>query len=190
MLIAANAIAIGFGQKSKLLVMDTFNRADSALALGTADTGQVWTNNSGILGISSNKVYMPSGSSAIATLDSKQSKVAVSFVDSGIQESGFFNGVIARYTDTSNYVRAVLQTTTLFLQRRQAGTTTVLNSVAVTRNDGDIYKLVADGTTLTVFKNGVNILTVSESFNNSATRQGMIVSTALARMDNFTVEEL
>lgn len=40
-----------------VVVSDSFNRADSASSLGTADTGQVWSSAVGTWGISSNRAY-------------------------------------------------------------------------------------------------------------------------------------
>lgn len=184
-------IGIGFGiTQVRTLVYDSINRANSTTTLGTADTGQAWTNNAGNIGIISNQAYMPNAGTSIATLDSGASSVAVTFRDSGIGEASLFNGIVVRYSDTSNYVRVVLQTTMIYVQRRQSGSTTVIASNTVTRTDGDVYRIVASATSITVYQNGVNVATVAESFNASATRQGFIVSTTLARMDNFVVEAL
>lgn len=42
---------------SRVVVLDTFNRADSASAIGTGETGTAWTMVQGTWGISSNRAY-------------------------------------------------------------------------------------------------------------------------------------
>ncbi len=173
------------------IVSDSFNRANSASGLGTADTGQTWVADAGIIGIQSNQAYMPNTGTSITTINSNVANVAVQFTDvNAAVDTSLFVGVVVRYTDTSNYFRIVIQQTTLFIQRRQAGTTTTVAQTSITRNANDVYRIEASSAGITAFQNNVSLLSPADTFNNTATKQGIIMSTTLARIDNYSVVSL
>lgn len=99
-----------------ILVSDSFNRANNPTGLGTADTGQVWTIETGNVGnwqISSNSALWtwdsgdPNGRATIES-GSVNGITKVTQVDwSGPQNFGVGEGVIFRWVDINNYWRLV-----------------------------------------------------------------------------------
>jgi hypothetical protein len=71
--VAAVRAKAGGAAGEQFVVRDRFGRADSALTLGSAETGQAWTAQQGTWGISSNQAYVAAlgaGLPQVATIDS------------------------------------------------------------------------------------------------------------------------
>lgn len=91
---------------SKVKLWDTFNRADSASTLGSADTGQAWTAVSGTWGISSNKGYLVTTTpeaSRVATIDPGLTNFVLS-CDVTLGATRVNTGILLKYIDASNHV--------------------------------------------------------------------------------------
>lgn len=179
-------IPIIFGGTS-IVASDAFNRPDNASSLGSTDTGQVWTVHTGTWGIQSQRAYTPVGTENYATIDaglnnfSAQVQLAVRVNRSGL---------VFRFVDSANWIRFVLSSSTVFLQRRVAGSTTSLSSFAVTPTDGDVLKVIVIGNQIRGYYNGELKATVTETSFAGSTLIGMESAGSSCRLDNFIVEAI
>jgi hypothetical protein len=94
----------------------------------------------------------------------------------------------ARLTNGSNFIGARRETSAWQLYKRVAGVFTQLGASASTYSAGDVLKLEANGNSLTAYKNGSAVIgPVTDSFNNTETRQGLSPRSAALNpwLDNF-----
>lgn len=149
------------------LLRDTFARGDSASALGTCDTGQVWSALAGTWGVASNRAYRV----GINTTD------CIAAIDVGSAWSGYealvlstaeFPGLIFDLTDASNFYVVLLNNTNRALElfRRVSGTYTLVsasaNNVFTASSDVRI-KVVRSGASKVVQVAGTPVITASNS---------------------------
>jgi hypothetical protein len=158
-------------------VGDTANRADSAVVIGTLDSGQTFTVASGTWGIASKQIYVAvSAGNNKVTLALTGNADGVfgcefSAIDTAIQQ--FF---IIRNVDANNFVRLGYATTGKYKIENivaggvsQSSVSTLVGPVA-----GDILTAVAIGSAVTVYANGAKILGVTGwSANASGTGIGL-----------------
>lgn len=178
---------------------DSFNRADSAVSLGALDGGQlsgaVWTSLVGTIGISSNKAY-----AAVLVGDE-----AVSIFDSGMSDAEFAAlttatasgdcGLIFRQVDVDNYLITIIPAAnSVKLYERVAGSFTELGTASPTAalNAEHTVKVVARGSSIQVFVNGVRVINVTTTRFQTATGCGLRIggagSTALG--NSFSVKAI
>ena len=99
-------------------------------------------------------------------------------------------GIILRSSDSSNYLRIALTNSTLRLLKTQAGSTTSLASKNMTFAPDRTYVLRADlnGTAITIFVDGNEVLSAITSFNQTGKRHGLLTSNSGTRKwHRFTV---
>lgn len=174
--IMAPAVAAG----PSYSLQDTFTRADSATAVGTANTGQVHSNAVGVHGISSNKAYPPSAASA-ENIDLVESSLADGTFSLEITLSATTNrastAFIFRANDVNNFLAVVMTRVSglggsFDLYKRDAGTYTLLASEAGTPTasivNGSTYTIavVAAAGVLTVSRDGVTKISHTLSAGN------------------------
>lgn len=175
----------------RVLVSDSFNRADSALTLGNADTGQAWSVLSGTWGVNSNTAYK------VATDDVDQAVVVETgrsdvSVTTTIATMPDVNGagLVLRATDNSNYLLAIciLTVSEIRLYSQVAGSFTLLATGSWTSPaNGDVLKAVLNGTSINILLNGVSKITYSTSVQQTATKHGLYLRRLTPRLDNFLV---
>lgn len=87
--------------------------------------------------------------------------------------AGMSQGLILRYTDVNNYWRATRSS----LAKRQAGTLTTVGTYSSSCVDGDRLTVSLSGNIYTVYRNGVQVLTYTDStfFNTSVPKHGIVV---------------
>lgn len=169
---------------------DDFNRADSTSSLGTpSDGGSSWVAAAGTWGINSNRGYLAtsSGGQETAYLESSVADVDVQVT---LAVSGSDYGVCARLTDASNNLIGIRSGASDYrIYKRVAGSFTQLGStVAVTSANGDVMKFTANGSSLTLYQNGVSKVTATDSFNNTATKHGLRSNAdTTTRFDDFSI---
>jgi hypothetical protein len=167
---------------------DNFNRTDSATALGTpSDGGSAWSALSGTWGISSNKGYHVDGTGqSAAVLDAGAGDCTVQVTISGsVGDDGF----IFRATDNSNYFVYTYGGGALY--RQQAGSFTLI-AVSSAPFSGVVnpttLKAVLAGSAINIFQDGALVLTVSDSFNATATKHGLRSNgSSGVRFDDFSI---
>ncbi len=188
------------------LVSDNFTRADDPTSLGIATTGQVWSNASGVFGISSNQALWTwnfGGASGNAVIDSGATdgitQVDLENPNDTATSFAITCGLIFRYVNSSYFWRLSYTRfgtgSTLNLQRTYGGSTATVLSVPVVLNNGDTIKAAYCGSNIEIFINGVSQGTYDDSLNpqNYGTFCGLIgtpgsyFSTILRKFDNFLV---
>lgn len=207
-----NGIGIGFQLKKKVLVFDSFTRADSATSLGKANTGQTWSALSGTWGIISNQAYLASViSAAVAVVNALIPDVSLTC---SVTLSPTLNranaGLILRCIDDNNYILiAIAKAGTgtadaIEIYKRDAGTFTALASLSNAGNiNGTTYefKVITNGNQISVYRDGV--LKVSHTLSgadatkySTPTRYGLRESVGAgnddgnSRFDQFAVVSL
>jgi hypothetical protein len=167
-----------------LLASDSFTRADNAVSLGLADTGQAWSALAGTWGVLSNQAYQPSGlPDGVAILDVGEADVTLTVTLSTVAPD---NGLILRASDTNNYIRLIFEAGVWYLQKKVAGAFTTLASGAGSNTNGDMITLTGIGSSLSSTLNGVALLTATDAFNATATKHGITGISASTRFDNFS----
>jgi lysophospholipase L1-like esterase len=173
---------------------DSFNRANAA-TLGTTDgaghaeanggSGLAWTANVGAWAIATNKAAATdvAGAAAIATVDAGAANVLMNAMITFAGGAGI--GVVARYVDASNYVRAYHDGTNIKLDKVVGGSVTNLFTVANTTNNAQL-QLRAKGTTFQVMYNNASVgtvQTVSDAALQSSTRAGIVALGTASTID-------
>lgn len=173
--------------------VDTFTRADSAVTLGSTEvtsdaTAHVWAVTGNPWGISSNRAYRTGATGQEqATVD-----VGGTFQDVSADlypAAGDYIGIVARWVDSNNHI---------LLQAAADGTVSLFSVVAgiytpvafqfTTWLSGNKFVLRVNGTNWTVYKDGIQVVQVTNSTLAVGTRVGMNIYNAVAgsRIDNFS----
>jgi hypothetical protein len=177
---------------------DGFDRSASTTAIGRADTGQTWTvSGTGAYGIdASGNAYCatkPSSGHNVAYIDTKNSDgimqctfVKLNDVSGGGPKLGF------RIQDSENMVMCQVMTTNILVYYYKAGAGTNLAQYNGTINNGDIIKVKAVGTAITVYQNGNQVLTTTDTSPFvSNTKWGiMAYNYTSARYKNFQFDTI
>jgi hypothetical protein len=164
-------------------VTDTFTRS-AANSLGTADSGQTWSDfNGGRIGLSGsgtaiNNIYS-SDSGSVIDSGSPNATAQVTFVSSGGE------GLIFNYTDQDNFWLLQIISAYAILRKRVAGVY-VDRYLANVEAPGDVWSVTRNGDSIVVKKAGVTKWDITDSFGNSATKWGLLTRPS-AEYDNFTV---
>jgi hypothetical protein len=186
---------------------DTFNRADTSVALGTpSDSGSAWSELSGTWGIESNQARKVTASDGqhFAVLESNAADVEVQCTFPVLNATADA-GVIVRCVDTSNYLLIAIRGaggTRLELYSRVAGVETLITAGDGTNvTAGCVVKVSASGSTINVYVDGALALgpqTVSDL--TTATKHGIRAYLAASgsstgtsgavRHDDFSITDL
>jgi len=173
-----------------VLTADSFNRANSTTSLGTTDGSGTadpltWVQHQGINGISSNRAYTSAGV-GLCTVDTGQANIDASLTLVNTVGAG----LMFRYTNTTNHWLAVGRGTETILYRVVAGSYNVDYQTATGGAAGDVLRIVANGSAIQLFRNGVSLTTVTSSHNSTATRHGFYTESTTSYVDNFSVSDL
>lgn len=148
-------------QKIKVILRDGFNRADNALTMGNANTGQAWSSDSGTWGILSNKSYCVSDTDGNTTTSEalSTSDYSVSCTITGQTVTAADRRIIGlcfRGLDSINILRARIMQGAIALQKFDAGVITALASSAFSDVDGVAYtyRVLCQGNNVKVFVDG------------------------------------
>lgn len=89
------------------------------------------------------------------------------------------NGLLLRFSDSSNYFRLYTISNFCHLDKIVAGSATnVASNDTFTFSAGDVVKVTMSGNNFTVFVNGVSKISTSSTFNNTATKHGLYNSSS------------
>lgn len=178
---------------TKTIVLDTFNRSNSATTLGNTDTGQIWNVLRGMWGIQNNTAYL------VTVVDGTDTAV----IQSGVSDckvtmkiglvmatGGQVMRLVARCSNLSNMLAVVITTTSFILYRKVADVFTSIGTYAAAPLTGDTVTLDLSGSTIKMLVNGVERINVTETFNQTATSHGISTNSLEPRFDDFKVEAL
>lgn len=177
-------------------VTDDFNRADSAVSLGTSTSGHAWTADLGTWGISSNTAYCPtlSGGTGRATVNYGARDCTLEVTISTVQRPF---GLVMGYAGdplTQIQVRCFIiigiHRTQFILLRNGESSLNLLTVDGEVWADGDVLGAELAGSTFKLFRNGVQIgTTVNDSRINDivGTNHGLRAEITTVRFDNFSI---
>jgi hypothetical protein len=171
---------------SATLASDTFTRADSTTTLGTAETGGPWSARVGTWGIASNKAYLVSGSTGIATvpmLADGTTQVTISTIAGRA-------GMVFRVQDANNYwvITDSFGFATYNVNKVVAGSATFMGNLGLAGADGDVLKVICSGSSISIYYNGVLKLSLTDTTFQHALGVGLYSGAAagIARWDSFS----
>lgn len=179
----------------RVIVRDSFDRADSNTTLGQADTGQTWQ----YLGVGGTPVWGISGNKAYNVTISNYAKAFIESYLSDCIVSGRINyvataetGFLLRGKDATNWVQVTLAPTGVLVKKYVVNAYTVLATYSFTPVDGQYYKIEAimKKEKIQIKLDGTTILVVYETFNMNETKHGLRVFTsslAANRWDDFKI---
>lgn len=174
-------------------VSDAFTRADSSTSIGTADTGQSWTNSTGTWGIKTNQAYLATAAVSGANLATITGGSADGFIQFTIDGTPADNmGGAFRAVDVSNHWRVARAASfgTWNIYKRVSGTDTLVANTGNTATAaGTIVRVEFVGSTIWTFFNGTFVKAVSDSAMSSNTGVGLFGGASMGtnpRWDDFT----
>lgn len=168
-------------------VTDSFNRANSATSLDSADSGQGWSALAGTWGIDTNRAYRVGTTLAhgYAVVDSGMSDCTISVTVQGTTNNT--GGLVWRASDASNLWFTELGSSGFTTYSLTSGSLTNFGTTTVTFAAGDVMSVVLLGNSMTIKKNGVTARTLSDPFNVTATKHGLRDFAGVVRFDDFSV---
>ena len=161
-------------------ITDSFNRANGAI--GSTDTGQVWTSFSGTWEVDTNqaKISSAGGTQNHVVVESTVSDCTIT----ATMAVGDDGGLCFRASDDNNlFVTSGLGGQ---LYRRTAGGFTSIGTFA-SFSASDVMRIVLSGTSISVFKNGVLGVAVTDSQGTTNTKHGLRIYAFPHRIDNFSI---
>jgi hypothetical protein len=172
---------------SGAVVFDSFSRADGAL--GNAETGQPWAVRSGSASVSGATAVL-GGGYGLASVDSG---VANAVVSVRMQSIGSEFWLVSRLSDGANYWRfgrtAGGPYTLQKIVNNGLAAATVDVKATVVPEAGDVLSCTTTSASLVCSVDGVTVLQTSDTFNNSATSQGLAAFQSPAAFDDYTVKQ-
>lgn len=173
-------------------VTDTFTRSDSS-SLGTTETGQTWVPYVGATWAIASGAAKSSTNDSAAAVESGMSDVDISLdvLDVTSAKSG---GIVFRLIDGNQFVMWKLVeggSNIIFISKSGASSyTTLATIVSANRIVGtNTLRVVAQGTSLKGYLNGVLQTTISSAQFQAATKHGMTDHVGFPPMDNLTIAQ-
>jgi len=166
---------------------DNFERADTAVSLGTSTSGSAWTALVGTMGISAGQAYVVSTARSVLT-------TTISDVEIRCDLAGTMGEfyVMLRVLDDNNWWRIGTDGTTgrLVMTKRVAGTITVVTTLTgAPWRTGDQLKILAVGSSIAVYRNGVRLTTLVSTDNQTNVKHGIGGTSGTGfRFNNFGIK--
>lgn len=168
---------------------DSFNRANSTTTLGSTDGGTTaaWTAQLNTWGINANAAYVPASADSIATISGGTADLDICSITATTLPATRAFWIVFRFSNTTNYWRwGGTLGATMNLEKVVAGVATAhLADTRFVAAQGDTLSVTCLGSVIEVMHNGRTALTVTDSFNQTATLHGMRTTTNDVRLDNF-----
>jgi hypothetical protein len=173
------------------LAYDTFTRANGAL--GNSETtgpdsqtvgALTWTAQIGTWAVATNVAAASAldPDLAIATVPTTS---ADAIVDINVTRTAGSAGGVARYADSSNYLRFSTDGTNALCEQVVAGTPTTLRTAAVTYGAGNTLRLMLNGTEGRLFYNNLAVGAVFTVPSSSAGAHGLYTTNTGNSLDGF-----
>lgn len=172
---------------------DLFQRPDSAVAMGTAPSGQPWTVSAGTAGIAAAMAYAVADANTRMTIPGVADvRVGVDLIAMPALTKAAY--IIVRYLDVNNYIRVGRAASNIFYvaEKVEAGAVTTLaaSSGDVPVVAGERWEIEAKGDLIKLTVDGLTAFSVQSSFNQASTGVGLQTSSLATRFDNFVVEAI
>ncbi|HTK03811.1 MAG TPA: sialate O-acetylesterase [Alphaproteobacteria bacterium] len=175
------------------LFQDTFTGVDGTrLNVHAPNVGTGWTEQAGTWTIESNKARADGTGGSYATVNATDADVVITSQVT-MESSGAGQGFIARYTDTNNQFRIVwFGNSQIQIIKREAGVNTTLSSTPLVAVNGQTYAfaLTLNGSSISLSIDGVEQISATSSFNQSATIHGIFAGASTGvRFDDFLIDK-
>lgn len=164
---------------------DTFTRANSTTSMGTTETGSLaWTAVNGTWGINTNQAYSVGGANNALVGVNVGSANGTIEGTTATRDAG--TALVWRMTDSANWYCLLISAGLTQFCKSVSGTVTTLGSAGTSAN-GDVWKVVVNGTTFNAYRNGATTptLTATDSSLSAAGTWGFRADTTGGRFDNF-----
>lgn len=159
---------------SQVIFTDVFTAANGTNLNGrTTTTGNKTWVVTGVAGfdIQSNQAHSTSaGGDGFASVDAGVSNVTFLITFAGAAGTG---GICWRRSDDNNHWLVQAGGGAAHIYKRVAGSYTDLGSIGVTPVQNDVLKVIASGNSHSVYDNNTLAITLTDSFNNTATQVGI-----------------
>jgi hypothetical protein len=171
---------------------DDFNRADSAVSLGTSSSGHAWTGVNGgeRLGIQSNRAYrFTANGYAILPAAAADGWTRFTVAAGGANDR---LGVAVRHdgaANINNVISLMVRDGGVHLSKRVAAVGSTINLAAYTAVNGDVVTMSFQGSSYKVWVNATLIINVTDTSLNSNTRHGITINDAGGRLDDYSFTE-
>lgn len=162
---------------------DNFNRANGAIG-SPSDGGSAWSELVGTHQIVSNAAKRASG--GLNTAAVLQASSATGDVTIAVDAS-YSSGPLFRATDASNWFSALYSGGSAYLYRRQSGSDNLLASISSPSTT--TLTISGNGSAIKLLANSVQIASVTDSFNLTATLHGILWQSGSASVDNFVFND-
>lgn len=175
------------GGASFTTITDSFNRANSALTLGSTDTGQAWTADLGTWGIDTNRAYVASsGGQNIVTVESGVADCTITATFVLVPDG---QRIVFRAVDASNYLFLNVEGTgtVLHLYSYIAASFGHIASASYSWSAGDVVSVVLSGQNIIANVNGAEIISTTSALLQTATKHGLGADNTTARWDAFSI---
>lgn len=174
------------GVDSNIVLVDLFNRADNATSLGTASTGQTWTNTISTIGVSGNRAKVSAAGNARAIINTGQAnfEAHIDFVTLGTTAWFMF-----RYTDATNLWRVGLTGGRVTLEKIISGSRSVVGTYTL-MYAGDRIGVKCVGDAITIYQNGKQIAAITSADSMGGTSVGLNVDNVDSSFDNLIVKKV
>ncbi|EKE05611.1 MAG: hypothetical protein ACD_19C00188G0001 [uncultured bacterium] len=174
------------------LFQDSFTGVDGTrLNVHTPDLGTGWTEVAGTWTINSNKAKSDGtgGSYAIASATAADAVITAQVTMENTSGAG--QGFIARYTDANNQYRVVWFGNLVQIIKKEGGVNSTLSSLSLDAVNGQTYTfaLTLNGSSISLSIDGVERVSATSTFNQSATIHGIFAGASTAvRFDDFLID--
>ena len=181
-------------QKEIVRVSDNFNRTDSNLTMGSAQTGQNWQvdslNHTCVFGIESNQakcVTLDAANRNQAIIETKLSDfilkcswpIATALQRIVFRQESYYSHFYLHY-ETGKYK---------LIER--SGSSTNLGEYTTAQANGDYFMIICRGQSIEIFINGISRISATSAAHLTGTKHGIeCYSDLTPRWDNFIVERL
>lgn len=168
----------------RTLAQDSFNRPDSTVSPGTADSGQTWVELVSSSGIIGNQFYATSNSATVAYLECGQADMHATVKIAAL--TGSAQGIAARLIDTAHMWRFIGGATSSTLWLYNGSNTQEITGMPGFVA-GDTIGLKCQGNVITCYINGVQVGQTTNAANNTGTKVALVASVTASRFDDLLV---
>ena len=166
---------------------DGFDRADAPGGLGTAPSGQSWTATSGVLQVLAGRACGTADTNQRATIAAGLADVDVA-VDMSAATGNSQVFLIVRFDNPNNYIRVGYVGIVPTMQTITAGAVRIVRNLVGKGAGRHRVRVVAKGTTVYVYEDGVLLMTETVNEHVAATGVGLQTNTTGGgQFDNLTV---
>ncbi len=176
------------GEKSnRVIVSDSFNRANNFTSMGRADTGQLWINgDTAVYGVNNSSAFLNSGSGTAYVTIAETDLIAIQITTSSI------TGSVAlefRQADSDNLWRFFRLGTSVRLDKITGGASTIVATGAINLINGNKLRVELRGCNIQAFVS-VKLFDITDCTHGGGNSYGFRDLVGGSDFDDFLIEEI